>query len=281
MRILVVVGRVRRARKETDLPEFLRRVRHGGWRADTVAFDELIAHPPVPGEFDDLAVFGGDGTINACLSRTGNLPIVVAPAGSGNDLARGLGVRSISDAARLLRCGHREKIDLGSILHDGEGELFANGIGIGLDGRVARLHATGLSYTAAAAATLVKPLTFRATLSLDNAAPIEREFLSLVVANGPFSGGGYRTAPKALLDDGIFDLTLIRPVPFWKFLKQLPAARRGDHVRDADVETFRAKRVRIVSENPMPWHLDGEARSSHELEITLQRHARTFYTPLP
>jgi diacylglycerol kinase (ATP) len=260
--------------------EFLRRVRHGGWHIDEIGFTDFLASPPHPGGFDDLAVFGGDGTVNACLSRTGNLPIVVAPAGSGNDLARALGVNSISDASRLLRCGHRERIDIGRVRHDSEEELFANGIGLGLDGRVSALHGRGLSYTAAAAASMARPLRFQAILTLDEQKPFAAEFLSLVVANGPYSGGGYLTAPAAKLDDGWMDLTMIEPVSRWKFLKSLPAAKRGDHVADPSVRTMRARQVVIESETPIPWHLDGEPRASLKLEISLDRRARLFYTPL-
>jgi diacylglycerol kinase family enzyme len=279
MRILVVRGRARRAMKK-PYAEFLRRVRHGGWHVDEIAFADFLASPPAPAGFDDLAVFGGDGTVNACLTRTGALPIVVAPAGSGNDLARALGVDSISDASRLLRCGHRDRIDIGRARHDSGEELFANGIGIGLDGVVSALHRHGLSYTTAAAAAMARPLRFRATVTLDDRTPFDAEFLSLAIANGPFSGGGYLTSPAAKLDDGWIDLTMIEPVSRWKFLKSLPAAKRGDHVTDSSVRTMRARRVIIESETPFPWHLDGEPRASRKLEISLDRRARQFYTPL-
>lgn len=254
-----------------SLRDFDRRVRHGGWVPTPVALQDLKT--VAIGDYDDVAIAGGDGTVNACLLTTGTAPVLVVPCGTGNDLARALGIDNSGDSARALRCGTRKKLDFGYA----SGEPFINGVGVGLDGVIAKRHSSGLPYAVAAIGAVARLPTFHARITV-NGVSFETDFLSLAIANGPWSGGGFRTAPSAVLDDALLDLVITKPVTRKHFLGSMMKVRRGEHVSDEHVLSMRGNRITVESDQKLPWHLDGEYRSSSTIEITLVPKARFFYT---
>ncbi|MEK8023647.1 MAG: diacylglycerol kinase family protein [Candidatus Hydrogenedentota bacterium] len=277
MHILIVASDDKRLRA-AGVKEFRRRVEHAGWMEETITLREFLAHPPPLHNYDDLAIAGGDGTVNACLTQSGRLPIVVVPVGTGNDLARSLSIRTEGDAGRSLRSGHRIKLDIGSVTTDKGEERFVNGIGIGLDGMVASLHHRGIPYELAALSSLVRVPRFRARLSIDGGRFEEIEFMSLLVANGAWFGGGFKMAPNALLNDGVFDLISIAPVTRRKFLESFQKAKAGKHLQEDAVTERRGRSFILESDEPLPWHLDGESRSSKRLDVKVLPKEKAFYT---
>lgn len=276
MKILIIVGLSRRTFR-AGVDEFTRRITHAGWRSTTMSLKEFLAQRVDPSEYDEVAVAGGDGTLNACLEKTGAAPIVLVPVGTGNDFARCLSIRSNTDSSRLLRCGYRQKIDLGRARADGAEKLFANGIGLGLDGQVAQKHGMGISYRVSALAALYRLPRFECTLAVDGGTPEKVEFLSMVVANGCYFGGGFKMAPKASIVDGKLDIVGIAPVGRVKYLRSLGKVHAGDHLGDPVVRFQQCRHVVVESESPLPWHIDGEPRSSRRIEIDVLPKARYFY----
>ncbi len=85
---------------------------------------------------DLVVAWGGDGTMNevARALAFGPVALAIVPAGSGNGLARDLGVPLEAEAALALAgTGRRRRIDAGEV----NGQLFFNVAGVGLDARVA------------------------------------------------------------------------------------------------------------------------------------------------
>ncbi len=117
-------------------------------------------------------------------------------------------------------------------------------------------------------------LRFRAPV-LEVTAPdrVERgRMWMLEVAIGPWAGGGFRVAPDAVPDDGLFDCCLIRNIGLPTFFRYVPRVVRGTHVRLPPVSMWRADRVGVtVLEGAVALHLDGELRepavSSFEVEL--------------
>lgn len=193
---------------------------------------------------------GGDGTV-ACLAEpavdaTGVLAIV--PTGSGNDLARYLGLepRRPLDALSTLVDGHHRTVDLGRA---GD-RLFTTVAGSGFDAEanrwangVERLRGTAL-YVAAVIRTLRMYEPHRFRLTVDDGPPRDLEAWMVVAANTPSYGGGMRIAPDARTDDGVLDLTIVHgTVSRGGFLRAFPRVFRGTHLSHPAVETLRARSV--------------------------------------
>ena len=180
---------------------------------------------------DRVLVAGGDGAIHHAIRGLAgtDCALGVVPVGTGNDLARALGVpRDPLDAGRLALRTASRPIDLGRI----DGLPFACVLGAGLDSEVnRRLRAfrrlpAKLAY---AAATLRALASFvPRTIEIDaDSTRFDGPVVLAAFANAPWFGGGMRIAPAARLDDGALDLVVVRPLPLRTRVRLFPRVYRG------------------------------------------------------
>ncbi len=208
-----------------------------------------------------VMAWGGDGTINEVVSALAfdEVPLGIVPAGSGNGLARELGVhprpeRAIADAL----AAEPRRMDLGEI----DGRLFANIAGIGLDAYVAsrfsRVRRRGFvgyaGITAHALATYV-PLRYRIT-SGDGVAEVRAVLVA--IANSAQFGNGARIAPGARVDDGWLDLVVVAEQSRVATLCHLPRLFNGTVQKIPGCTIRKIRDVTIDADQPMLFHVDGE-----------------------
>ena len=209
-----------------------------------------------------VMAWGGDGTINEVASALvfGEVPLGIIPAGSGNGLARELGVdlrpnRAIADAL----AAQPRPMDAGEL----DGHLFFNIAGIGLDACVARRfsahHRRGLvgyaTITARTLATYV-PKKYRITHEGETA---DARAVLVTLANSAQFGNGVRIAPGARVDDGLLDLVVLEGRSLLATLCQLPRLFNGTVQRIPGCTVRQIQRLTIESDEPMLFHVDGEA----------------------
>jgi YegS/Rv2252/BmrU family lipid kinase len=211
-----------------------------------------------------VCAWGGDGTVNEvarAVAGTGTA-LGVVPAGSGNGLARELGLPWDPAAALGVALGHRERvIDVGDV----DGHLFVNLAGVGLDAQVAaRFNARGgrrrglWPYVAIAAREILR---YRAReYAIRVGAETWRELALLVVcANARQYGGGAVVAPTARPDDGQLELVVVAARPPLVALRDALHLFRGTLDRAPGVRTARTPAVEIACPEPILFHVDGEA----------------------
>ena len=220
-------------------------------------------------EADLVIGWGGDGTINEVARalvqrddagvRTPALGII--PGGSGNGLARELGIPF--DPAQAIEHALRAKarpVDAGEL---GD-HLFFNVAGIGLDAHVAalvttRIHHRGLMpYLSASAGDLLRYQPVEYTIEIDGRTT-QLLALVLVFANSRQWGFGAQIAPGADLEDGLLDFVVVQDRGFLGNMVRVPPLflRRID--RSRGIDTRRVRQVTIRSREPMLFHVDGEA----------------------
>lgn len=222
---------------------------------------------------DALVVVGGDGMVNlgANLVAGTPIPLGIVPTGTGNDMARGLGIpHDDPDAAirALIAAFDRRPrtIDAARMRYTGaDGQpaerWFACMLSAGFDAivneRANRMRRPrGPSrYILAMLIELVrlKPISYRLVLDDD---VIETEASLIALGNGVSLGGGMKVTPHAKLEDGLLDVAVVRPMSRFAFLRLFPRVYEGTHVRDPRVVVHRARRVRI--EGPVVAYADGE-----------------------
>jgi YegS/Rv2252/BmrU family lipid kinase len=223
-----------------------------------------------------VCAWGGDGTINEVASALARGPAAlgVVPAGSGNGLARALGVpfdpaRAIAHACRAPE----RRVDLGEI----EGRLFVNVAGTGIDARVAWRYSRSTS----ARRGLLPYIVFGVREGL-TARGQEYEITSdvrsrrcraalVALANSCQYGSGARIAPLACLDDGRLDLVIVEHRSPLRLAFDVRRLFDGSLHRARGVTIEQVTRVTIASDAPMPFHVDGEA---HQGPATLRAHVR-------
>jgi diacylglycerol kinase (ATP) len=227
---------------------------------------------------DAILIFGGDGTIHRHLPALVRLqlPLLIVPAGSGNDFARALRLRSMQDSVRVWRNFEVGKvqaqaIDLGVIVPSASPErtnYFCCVAGCGLDAAAARranrmprwLRGHG-GYALALLPLLLKLPAFSMRLTEFNGKDhTEAEKLTLLAAfaNTQFYGNGMRIAPQADFADGKLDICRISTMNPFKLFCMFPTVYFGRHLLNPEVEYSRAERIQVQTEIPLDIYADGE-----------------------
>jgi YegS/Rv2252/BmrU family lipid kinase len=208
-----------------------------------------------------VLAWGGDGTINEVASALAfdEVPLGIVPAGSGNGLARELGVhpraeRAIAEALHAVP----RPMDLGEI----DGHLFANMAGIGFDAHIASRFATatrrgfiGYAGITARALTSYVPQHYRVTIGGVETA---HRAVLVTIANSAQFGNNARIAPGARVDDGELDLVVFEERSRIATLCQMPRLFNGTVARVRGCTIRRIREVTIESDEPMAYHVDGE-----------------------
>lgn len=208
-----------------------------------------------------VIAWGGDGTVNEIAAKLafGPIPLGIVPSGSGNGLARELGIPPQPDAAFAIALGGGSRcIDCGEF----DSRLFFNVAGVGLDARVAREFAVrGLirrgfrRYIEITARELFRPVIEEHTVVADGAT-IHDRFVILAVANGRQYGNGALIAPEARLDDGLLNVVAVKARHPLIAALEAPLLLRGVPV--PGVTRTAAAHIVITSREPVIYHVDGE-----------------------
>jgi diacylglycerol kinase (ATP) len=197
---------------------------------------------------------------NGVLGTSAALGIV--PLGSGNDFAAHAGYprRDPLAACRTLAEGAVRPVDVGRI-QGGRAFLCVAGSGFDSEANEAannvRFARGTMVYVAAVFQTLARFRPARFTLSLDGAAEtFDGMFVS--VGNARSYGGGMLIVPDASLDDGLFDVCVVRAMSRRALLGQFPRLFKGTHVRHPAVDVRRARTVELSADRPFTLYADGE-----------------------
>lgn len=212
-----------------------------------------------------VIVAGGDGTVheavNGWMQAGGGAPLGVVPVGTGNDFVKMLDLSHDWREAcwRIVR-GDTRRVDVGKC----NDFWFANGLGIGFDAQVA-LEANKIRWLRGNA---VYGLALAKILLLMHSTPEVRvrygeEKLTtpitlLTVNNGKVEGGAFVMAPDAEIDDGLFDVVVAKGMGRLGILQLLPQVLKGQHMSHPKVVKFRAARLSVEADVPLPIHADGE-----------------------
>jgi diacylglycerol kinase (ATP) len=231
------------------------------------------------GQIDGLMVVGGDGMahLGVNIACDAGISLGIVAAGTGNDLARSLGMPEgdviAGTNAVLDRLGNPRKVDAIKA-HSSAGQFWFFGTASAGFDALCNQRANEMSwpkgqrrYDLAMVLELAKfkPIHYEATIDGEH-----RSFDAMLcaVANGPAFGGGMNIAPNAKVDDGYLDLFIVHAMSRLELLKVFPKVYTGGHVGHPAVEFVRAKSVKLSSGN-MPVFSDGEPRGHSPLTATV------------
>jgi diacylglycerol kinase (ATP) len=233
-----------------------------------------------------VVAWGGDGTINGAASALAgtSVPLGIVPGGSGNGLARDLGLpRDPARALSVAATGRERVIDAGDL----DGSLFFNIAGIGVDAEIAariaqpgaRRGLTGYVIATVQELRHYEPQVYAIRIADDRTdrtsasrgATFERKALLVALANSRQYGNGAKIAPQARLDDGAIDLVVVDARPMWNLVSRLPAFFLGTLEDSPDLLMRRAASLTISARRPIRFHVDGEPRTGPET-VTLRVH---------
>ncbi len=233
---------------------------------------------------------GGDGTVsqvvNRMMDKKISAPLGIIPVGTANDLASFLGMsKDIHECCHIILEKNVEQIDVGRV----NKEYFISVVSGGLVAKVPQSTDLKLKNTLGKMAYYLKGLeeipTFKPiSISLNSPAyQYNGDLLFFLILNGQFAGGFKRIAPKALLNDGLFDVILFKnmslPVLARLFVKLL----RGEHIHDPNVIFFQTDQLEISpyknNESPINSDIDGDA--GPDLPLVIKNYHRALNIIVP
>lgn len=242
-----------------------------------------LAHESVQDGVRALVVVGGDGMVHLGLQAVGGTGtcLGVIPAGTGNDLARALGIplRDAAAAAGIVVRGREREIDLGRT----DGQWFAGVVAAGFDAKVndrvnrMRWPKGPRRYDVATFAEMgvFKPISYH--LELDDEV-LETDAMLVAVGNLPSYGGGLRITPGAELDNGLFDVLIVAPVSRATLVRAFLRVRKGTHLSYPFVSVRQARRVKLDAPG-ITAYVDGERLGPLPRTFDLIPRAQRVYVP--
>jgi diacylglycerol kinase (ATP) len=222
---------------------------------------------------DAIVSLGGDGThhyvINGIIGS--GIPLGIIPCGSGNDLAKGLGIPTQARAAaELLRAGNTRRVDLGQVGNTVYGCIA----GAGFDSvvtryaneRVRRLRGSwAYAWSVLRCFENYRPEPLKI---VSDTQKYSGEVSFAVVGNNVSYGGGLHLTPRAKLDDGLLDVCIVPYMGKLELLRWMPRAYRGQHLKHPRIIYFQARKVALSSTSRLELFGDGEFMQ--ELPATIQ-----------
>jgi diacylglycerol kinase (ATP) len=243
-----------------------------------------IATYILKGGFNIAVAVGGDGTVNE-IAKTlvdTDISLGIIPCGSGNGLARHLGIPlNASKALSLLEHGTEATIDSCMI---NEKAFFCTA-GFGFDAHIGKLFAESSSrgfstYTKITLSEFskYKPEEYQITI---NGKQIVRKAFLIAVANAAQYGNNAYIAPLADIRDGLMDISIIKPFKTWNMPGIGLALFRKTLNLSPFCESFRAASLSIKRLNPGPLHYDGEPwEAGTEINISIKPASLRVIVPL-
>lgn len=241
-----------------------------------------------------IIVVGGDGTLHEVVNglfiqqevRPDEVLLAVIAIGTGNDWMRMFGVSNrYIDAVRAIRerCSFLQDVGVVSYeeAHYRQSRYMANVAGTGFDAHVVRkfshLKKKGRKgrwlYTWCLVRQFFRYKSTGVKVWVDDRLVYNNLLFSIAIGICKFNGGGIQQLPEAVADDGMFDVSLIRPVHFWHLLFRFHYLFNGGIYRIRHILQERGSKIRIESSPEVTVEVDGELLGESPLEFTILHRA--------
>lgn len=267
-RLLAIVNPKSGTSKKNDIPEKIeRKIAHLDMSLD-VAFTEYAGHATelakkaADDKYDIVLSVGGDGTCNEiakALIHT-DTALGIIPTGSGNGLARHLGIpigvnaaiKSLFDAYHIVAVDYCEA----------NGTPFFCTCGVGFDAQISEKFAAsktrgGLTYVIRSAEEYFKYKNEQYIIETADREIKEKAFI-IACGNASQYGNNAYIAPYASMCDGLIDITIVRPFNFIEVLPMTVQLFTKTLNLNPNVKSFTSSEFKIIRENAGVMHIDGE-----------------------
>ncbi len=214
-----------------------------------------------------VVVVGGDGTlnctINALADRLDDLVFALVPMGTGNDLARTLGLMDDppEEVARGIASWPEIELDVGRARGRDVERLFVNacmgGFPVQVDTAIEGMVKDRLGPLAFWVGGALAALDLERSRVTVNGREVE-DCVAVGVGNGRTAGGGIEVWPSADPSDGALDVVVLPVANIVDAAKLVTKVRGGDHVELPEVRSWRGAEIEVAADPPMGFNVDGE-----------------------
>ncbi len=245
--------------------------------------------------FRHIIVVGGDGTLHEVVNGLfiqqtvdpREVLLAVIAVGSGNDWARNFGIPlRYQNAIQAIRAGHSFLQDVGVVsyeeAHYRQKRYMVNVAGLGFDSMVVKKYnhmkkkqgrGSKWLYRWSVIRTFFRYKSTGVKVWIDDRLVYNNLLMSIAIGICKYNGGGVQQLPQAVPDDGLFDVSLIRPVHFWHILFRMHYLFNGGIYRIRHILQERGGKIRIESSPEISVELDGELLGETPVEFTVLQRA--------
>ena len=233
---------------------------------------------------------GGDGTNNEVINGffhqdkavNNGAAVGFISSGTGSDLIRTLGIpKDYNKAIRHLIASPVRTVDVGKVGFVSNGgtsdsRYFINIAGMGLDaetvGRVNRTSKAFGGFISFFWGTFISLLMYHnrdMVIKVDGKEVYNGPVTTILIGNGRYAGGGMQLAPFARMDDGLFDIVIMKDLKKSDLLLNLPQVYKGKHIDHPKILFLRGKNISVISLKEALLNLDGEQPGRAPMNIEL------------
>lgn len=244
-----------------------------------------------------IIVVGGDGTLNEVVNglfiqkqcAPKEVLLAVLAVGTGNDWVRTFGIpRNYTTAIRAITEGHSYLQDVGKVSYTEskveQTRYMANVAGLGFDAFVIQIfnhqklkgRKGKWLYIFSLLKGYFSAKPAGATIEVDGKVIYNKLLFSLAVGVCRYNGGGIQQPPRAVANDGLLDLTIIRPVHWWHVIFRAMRLFNGKIYSIGHVQHAQGKVIKITSAPTMPLETDGELLGGTPATISIVPQALRF-----
>lgn len=266
-KVKFIINPIAGARKNTSIPDLIHQKLESPFFIVEVAETTCKGHAfelskqAVADGFHCVVAVGGDGTINETASALMHTRAVlgIIPCGSGNGLARHLGIpMQVADALELIKNQHIIRIDAG-LIND---KPFFCTAGIGFDAHIGKIFARTKKrgFNAYIRTVLQEFFSYKTDeYILETGGKQEkREAFLITFANANQYGNNAYISPQADIQDGLLDMCIIKPYPKYRTVNLCLRLFNKTIHKSSFVEISHIAEARVDAGNPTCYHLDGE-----------------------
>lgn len=241
--------------------------------------------------YRDIIVVGGDGTLHEVINglfiqrstEPKSVTIAVISAGTGNDWIRMFGIPTrYSEAIRAIKEGYTFLQDVAEVDYEEskycQTRHMANVAGLGFDAAVIKRTLTSRAkrvlgkggYLWCLVRSFFAHKATGAKVWIDDELVYNDLLFSIAIGIGKYNGGGIQQLPAAVADDGLLDVTMIRPVHWWHVVFRLRRLFNGSIYSIGHVIHAQGKKIRIESSPETPLEIDGELYGGTPVELRVK-----------
>lgn len=226
--------------------------------------------------YTDAVAVGGDGTVNHVAKTIlgTDISLGIVPIGSGNGLARSLGLSmKLDEVVKQIAEGRRARIDCGVV----NGRPFFCTSGIGFDAHIGNLFASSVkrglqSYVKITISELFKYRAKNYTIEF-NGQTIQRKAFLMTVANAGQYGNDFYIAPQASMMDGKFHVVILKPFSVLQVVGLMMKILGKKAHLSKRIETYVTDKIKITRSTEDTIHFDGEPAIESREVIFENRHS--------
>lgn len=225
--------------------------------------------------YDHIIISGGDGSINSFINilkkNNIDIPVAILPLGTANDFAKVLNIPvDVEEACNKILMSEIKTIDIGKI----NDEYFVNIASVGIFSNISQttdrkmINKIGkLAYILNGIKQMTNLKKMKVIIESEEYSSVEN-VVSILVFNGK-TAGNFKLAYNSLIDDGYFDVIVLKPENLTDLTEVSAAFFTKTHLEKEikSIKYFKTKKIRIIGKEGYPTDIDGETGPVLPVEI--------------